>query len=273
MGGTGRNWLGRMVAVLVLAGGLMAGAAADINADGQVNLLDYAQISANWGQAGALAEDLSGDGQVGPEDLAIFTERWGQLGQGPVPGELESGPAEMAKVEVYASGNQSSVFSPQSSEWGEIVKTAQCRGESYTLEVNDPDPFWGEKPLEEFHNYYVCVSRPGFYSKIAQYNQGEAVETALEPVVAGKTNGVIYLCQGAFAPLILAETAIEVRDGAGRDVLSFQTDGQGRYAADLPAGEYQFVFRDYFGSDYAEPVMIAGEYQDLGFAEKLVQNN
>ena len=48
---------------------------ADLNADGKVNLLDFAILTTNYGKSGAgLQGDLNGDGKVDAADVEIFSK-------------------------------------------------------------------------------------------------------------------------------------------------------------------------------------------------------
>ena len=64
--------------------------AGDVNMDGNVDGLDLAIISTDWGRsvssggAGWSLDDLNGDGVIDMSDLALVSTTWGRFPRGPM---------------------------------------------------------------------------------------------------------------------------------------------------------------------------------------------
>jgi len=222
---------------------------ADFDSNGKVNFVDFSVFAQawrtqhgepNWNPACDISDP--NDDVINERDLLVLGNNW-----------LWS----QILLEIYSDG------------WGELVETATIEEEGQvTILVYEEDPYNYPPAM-----YYVYASRNGYYTEIyyceasgSPPNNFITVDVDLDPIVAGKFNGVIFMTQTFFSDAYLANTDVNVKEGE-TVVTEFQTDEQGRFAIDLEPGDYVFEFYEFEGLDgyHLEEVEIQGQYKDFFF--------
>ncbi|NLH16583.1 MAG: hypothetical protein GX455_08390 [Phycisphaerae bacterium] len=218
-----------------------------------VALEDLLYLAGRW-LAGtpesAGAADANGDGKVDLEELSLLSQYWLE-NRGPIT------------LEVYSDG------------WGTLIGTFTVAEEgSYELKITDERPYY--YPPE----YFVFISRDGYYTEqflctgkkspgLPAADYRITVDVDLDPIAAATFNGTIFLTQYFFHHSPLNQIGVMAK-GDGTTTV-FQTDSQGRFAADLAPGSYVFEFTVPDDSTpYVEPVVIDGPYQDIRILNHII---
>lgn len=221
---------------------------ADLDSNGKVDLVDFSIFARAWRTQHGQPDwnpvcDISdpNDNVINECDLFVFGDNW-----------LWS----QILLEIYSDG------------WGTLVETATLEEEG---EVTIP--VYEENPYYDPPQYYVYASRNGYYTEIyyceafgPPFLKLITIDVDLDPAVAGKFNGVIFMTQWFFSDRALADIDVNVLD-INTVVAQFCTDSQGRFTADLQPGNYDFEFISDWDEYHLEPVSIGGQYQDFFFPD------
>lgn len=222
---------------------------ADFDSNGKVDFVDFSVFAQAWRtQDGEVnwnpACDISdpNDDIIDGHDLLVLCNNW-----------LWS--TSQILLKIYSDG------------WGNLLETVTMEEEGpITILVYEENPYF--YPPE----YYVYASRDGNYTEIyyceasgSPPNNFITLDVDLDAIVPGKFNGVIFITQTFFSDYCLSDTIVIVKQGE-TIITVFSTDQQGKFAAEIAPGDYDFVFT--LGQeDYLEPVSISGEYQDFFFPD------
>ncbi len=223
---------------------------ADFNNNGKVNSVDFSIFAQAWrARDGELnwnpACDISdpNDDVINENDLLVLGDNW-----------LWS----QILLEIYSDG------------WGTLLDTITMNEEGkITFLIEE------ENPYSDPPQYYAYASREGYYTELYNFSGistfwGIRCELTvdLDPTIAGKFNGVIFLTQPFFSDGYLANTDVNVVDIDTLEVVTqFRTDEQGRFAIELQPCNYYFEFYEFEGSGgyHLEPVEIQQQYQEFSF--------
>ena len=218
----------------------------------------------------ALLADLTNDRTVDFNDLKVFVNYWLETGEC-IPSDLNRSQAvDFVDFAIFARQRRENnyiLLEIYSDGWGGLLKTATMKEEGQiTVVVYEEEPYSYPPAM-----YYVYASRDGYYTEIynceasgSPPNNFITVDVDLDPIVSGKFNGVIFITQSFFSDRYLPNTDVTVKEGE-TVVTEFQTDQQGRFAAEIEPGNYDFEFIPDWQEYHLEPVSIGGEYQDFFF--------
>ena len=255
------GWVGNIDEIAVYNHALTPAEIKDVSKT-WVNFVDFAVFAPHWLDIGCSepdwcdCADLTADGVVDLNDLRAFADNW-----------LPSRPLILLEIypillKIYSDG------------WGDLLETATMEQEGQiTILVYEEEPYPSGGTMSAAW-YYVYASGDGHYTEIynceasgSPPNNFITVDVDLDPIVQGKFNGTIFMTQWFFSDRYLPNTDVNVTDG-WEVVTAFQTDEQGRFAIDLPPGNYVFEFTSDWGGEYhEEPVSIAGQYLDFFFPD------
>lgn len=148
-----------------------------------------------------------------------------------------------------------------SNGWGNLLDTLTMDNEGdIKIEVKEDNPYDGKTP-----SYFIYAKRKNAYTQIYFCKFGETIKVNLDTIVKDKFNGVIFVRQNYFGPEYMANTQVTMTQGVVK-AADFKTDSMGRFAIDIPAGEYKMAFdfasQSSPSAHYNETVQVAGNYQD-----------